>query len=194
VWRSLEKNVPRSKAKQNKKIPWNSKALHILKNKSNSAAKKMKQSEALCLSDPGINECNCERLRNEFDVARSEYKLVSRNSYEHYRENLESSIKTNTKAFFKYVDLKKNRVGLPSVTKFEEKVATTAEAKCEVFAEFIQSTYADEEWVPPDPGPEVISIDPSFGSQFSIAEVELVLKDLDVNKGPGPDKIPPSIL
>jgi hypothetical protein len=49
--------------------------------------------------------------------------------------------------------------------------------------------------VPPDPEPEVISKDPSFGSlQFSIAEVEQVLKDLDVNKGPEPYKIPPSIL
>jgi hypothetical protein len=45
----LKKNVPRSKAKQNKKIPWDFEALHILKNKSNSAAKKMKQSEALAV-------------------------------------------------------------------------------------------------------------------------------------------------
>jgi hypothetical protein len=75
------------------------------------------------------------------------------------------------------------------------KIATTTEAKYELFAEFIQCTFADDERVPPDSGPEVVSNDPSFGSlQFSIAEVELILKDLDANKGPGPDKIPPSIL
>jgi hypothetical protein len=46
-----------------------------------------------------------------------------------------------------------------------------------------------------DPGPEHVPDDPLFGAlQFTSDEVESVLQDLDVNKGSGPDGIPPIIL
>jgi hypothetical protein len=49
--------------------------------------------------------------------------------------------------------------------------------------------------VPSDPGPEHLPDDPPFGAlQFTPDEVESVLQDLDVNKGSGPDGIPPIIL
>jgi hypothetical protein len=46
-----------------------------------------------------------------------------------------------------------------------------------------------------DSGPTVVSDIPQLGSlQFTVIEVEQALLDLDANKGPGTDKIPPSIL
>jgi hypothetical protein len=49
--------------------------------------------------------------------------------------------------------------------------------------------------VPSDLGPEHVSDDPPFGVlQFTSDEVESVLQDLDVNKGSGPNGIPPIIL
>jgi hypothetical protein len=81
------------------------------------------------------------------------------------------------------------------VMNFENKTASTNEDKCELFAEFIQRTYSDDQWVPSDSGSTVISDIPPLGSlQFTVDEVEQALLDLDANKGPGPDKIPPSIL
>jgi hypothetical protein len=41
------------------------------------------------------------------------------------------------------------------VMNFENKTASTNEEKCELFAEFIQRTYTDDQWVPSDSGPTV---------------------------------------
>jgi hypothetical protein len=60
----------------------------------------------------------------------------------------------------------------------------------DLFAEFRQRTYSDDIWVYFDPGPEHVPDDPPFGAlQFTSDEVESVLQDLDVNKGPGPDHV-----
>jgi hypothetical protein len=134
-------------------------------------------------------------LRAEFVAARSELQFVSKKTYNAYFENVEKYIKSDPKAFFKFVDLKKNRVGLPSVMKFKDEVATTTETKCELFAKFIQSSYANDEWEPSDPGREVLSDEIPLGSlQLSVTEVECALMDLDANKVPSSDKSPPSKL
>jgi hypothetical protein len=47
----------------------------------------------------------------------------------------------------------------------------------------------------PDPKSDVLSEKILLGSlQLAVTEVERALMDLDANKGPGSDKIPPSIL
>jgi hypothetical protein len=77
----------------------------------------------------------------------------------------------------------------------KKKTASTNEDKCELFVEFIQRTYSHDQWVTSDSGPTVVSDIPSLRSlQFTVDEVEKALLDLDANKGPGPDKIPSSIL
>jgi hypothetical protein len=49
--------------------------------------------------------------------------------------------------------------------------------------------------VPSDSGPGDVSDEPPFGSlQFTVLEVLNALLDLDTNKGPGPDGVPPLIL
>jgi hypothetical protein len=45
----------------------------------------------------------------------------------------------------------------PSVIKFENKIASTNEDKCELFTEFLQRSYLDVQWVPSDSGPAVLS-------------------------------------
>jgi hypothetical protein len=51
------------------------------------------------------------------------------------------------------------------------------------------------EHMPMMSGPEHVPDDPSLGAlQFISDEVESVLQDLDINKGSGPDGIPPIIL
>jgi hypothetical protein len=66
---------------------------------------------------------------------------------------------------------------------------------CNLFADFIQRTYADDVWVPSDPGPDLVQDEQPFGVlQFTADEVQSVLLELDVSKGAGPDGIPPLIL
>jgi hypothetical protein len=94
-----------------------------------------------------------------------------------------------------YVDLKKKFVRYPSVMNFEGQSGSGSQEICDLFAGFIVRTYADEPWVPSDPGPGDVSDEPPFGSlQFSLLEVLNALLDLDTNKGPGPDNVPPLIL
>jgi hypothetical protein len=67
---------------------------------------------------------------------------------------------------------------------FEGRLTSGPEEICDLFAEFIQQTCADDVWVPSDSG----------ALQFTSDEVVSVLQDLDVNKGSGPDGISPIIL
>jgi hypothetical protein len=195
VWRCFDRHVPKLRSNLNVAAPWDSKCLHSLKNKANSAAKKMKQSERHCLLNSSVNECECENLKAAFATARSEYQTAFNNAYDNYRIGIEESIKNDPKIFFKYVNLKKNRVGFPSVMNLDDKTASTNEDKCELFADFLRRSYTDDTWIASDSGPAVVSNTPPPGSiQFTVGEVEEALLDLDVNKGPGPDRIPPSIL
>jgi hypothetical protein len=61
-----------------------------------------------------------------------------------YRARIEEAIKSDPKIFFGYVDLKKKRVGYPSVMHFEVMHSSGPEKICDLFAEFIQRTYTNE--------------------------------------------------
>jgi hypothetical protein len=66
--------------------------------------------------------------------------------------------------FFGYLDLKKKRVGYPSVMHFEDRLASGPEEICDLCAEFIQRTYSDDVRVPSDPRPEYVPDNPPFGA------------------------------
>jgi hypothetical protein len=61
-------------------------------------------------------------------------------AYDDYRVG----IKSDSKTFFGYVDLKKMRIGYPSVMHFEGCLACGPDDICNLFADFIQRTYADD--------------------------------------------------
>jgi hypothetical protein len=78
---------------------------------------------------------------------------------------------------------------------FKGRLASGPDDICDLFADFIQRTYADDVWVPSDPGPDLVQDDPPIGAlQFTVDEVQGVLLELDVSKGTGPDGLPPLIL
>jgi hypothetical protein len=119
----------------------------------------------------------------------SEKSISYGRAYDDYRVGIQEAIKIDPKTFFGYLDLKKKRVGYPSVMHFEGRLASG------FFADFIQRTYADDVWVPFDAGLELVQDDPPFGDlQFTVDEVQSVLLELDISKGAGPDGIPPLIL
>jgi hypothetical protein len=64
--------------------------------------------------------------------------------------------KATRRPFFGYVDLKKKRVGNPSVMHFEGRLASGPDDICNLFADFIQRTYADDVLLPSDPGPDLV--------------------------------------
>jgi hypothetical protein len=89
------------------------------------------------------------------------------------------------------VDIKKKRVGYPSVMHFEGRLASGPEEICDLIAEFIQRTYTDDVWVPSDPGPEHVPDDPPYGA------LQMRLRAfcrIWMSTSSGPDGIPPIIL
>jgi hypothetical protein len=122
-------------------------------------------------------------------------RRVSATAYDDYRARVEETIKSDPKTFFGYVDLKNKRVGYRSVMHFEGRLVSGPEEICDLFVKFIQRTYTDVAGWPSYPGTEPVLDDSPFGAlQFTSDEVESFLQDLDVNKGSGPDGIPPIIL
>jgi hypothetical protein len=66
--------------------------------------------------------------------------------------------------FFGDVDLKKKLVGYLSVMHFEVRLASGPDDICNLFADFIQRTFAGDVWMPSDPGPDHVQDDPPFGA------------------------------
>jgi hypothetical protein len=93
--------------------------LTSLKNNEAKASKKSKDSENRCLKDDADDNCECKRLREKFVSLREEYQQQHGRAYDDYRAKIEEAIKSDPKTFFGYVDLKKKRVGYPSVMHFE---------------------------------------------------------------------------
>jgi hypothetical protein len=153
--------------------PWITGELIWLKNKKTKAYKKR------CLEDETIDDCECKQLRREFFSLREEYQLMDGRAYDDYRVGIKEAIKSDPKTFFGYVDLRKKLIGYPSVIHFEGRLASGPEDICNLFADFIQQTYAEDVWVPSDPGPDFVLDVPPFGAlQFTVDEVQSVLLEL----------------
>jgi hypothetical protein len=89
---------------------------------------------------------------------------------------------------FWFRGFEEKRVGYQSVMLFEGCLASGPDDIYNLFADFIQRTYADL-------GPDLVQNDPPFGAlQFTVDEVQSVLLELGFSKSAGPDGIPPLIL
>jgi hypothetical protein len=78
---------------------------------------------------------------------------------------------------------------------FEGRLASGPDDICNIFADFIQRTYADDAWVPSDPGLDLLQDGPPIGAlQFTVDEIQSVLLELNVSKGASLDDIPHLIL
>jgi hypothetical protein len=68
---------------------------------------------------------------------------------------------------------------------FEGRLASGPDDICNLFADFIQRTYADDVWVAFDPGSDLVQDDPPFDAlQFNVDEIQSVLLELDQRCGP----------
>jgi hypothetical protein len=73
-----------------------------------------------------VSEGRGDRLKEKFVSLKEEYQQHGR-AYDDYHVRIEEAIKSNPKTFFGYVDLKKKRVGYPSlpiVMHFEGRLAS----------------------------------------------------------------------
>jgi hypothetical protein len=109
-----------------------------LKNKNTKAPKRSRASKKRCLAGETIDDCEFAHLRGEFLSLREEYQLMHGRAYDDNRVGIEEVINSDPKTFFGYVDLKKKRVGYPSVMHVEGCLASSHVDICNLFADFIQ--------------------------------------------------------
>jgi hypothetical protein len=79
------------------------------------AAKKMKESERRCMVDDNISECNCERLQAILLLLEVHIRSVMGLLMTIIVLAFKRRLRPTLRVFFMYVDLKKKRVGYPSV-------------------------------------------------------------------------------
>jgi hypothetical protein len=140
IWSCFRRNVSMKFFRGDWKLPWITGEESCLKNKKTKAAKRSKASKKQCLEDETNDDCECKQLRGEFFTLREEYLLMYGGAYDDYHVKIEKAIKIDLKTFFGYVDLKKKRVGYPSVMDFEGCLASGPDDICNLFADFIQRT------------------------------------------------------
>jgi hypothetical protein len=160
VWTCFESHVPTRYSGCEQKLPWMTRELSSLKNNKAEASKKSKHIEKRGLKDDAIDNSECKRLREKFVSLREEFQQQHGRAFNDYRARIEGPIKSDPKTFFGYVDLKKKRVGYPTVVYFKGRLASCPDQICDLVAEFIQRTYTDDVWVPSDPGTEHVLDDP----------------------------------
>jgi hypothetical protein len=80
---------------------------------------------------------------------------------------LRKRLRPTLRVLFRYVDLEKKRLGYPSVMNFEGQSGSGSQEICDLFARFIERTYANEPWVPSDPEHDDVSDEPPLG-HFSL--------------------------
>jgi hypothetical protein len=74
--------------------------------------------------DDDIDDCDCERLQDDFTALRTAYQEHHGRAYDDYHIGIEKAFKTDSRSYFGDVDLKKKQVGYPLVMSFEDRLAS----------------------------------------------------------------------
>jgi len=178
----IEEYVPRKIKSFSSKPPWWTRECSYRKNRKNKAYKRW--------VDSGL-----EVDYNDYISTSNELTDCDINAYLNYVEKIGSKIKTDTKQFYKFINYKKEVKGFPTTMKLESEVSNDTEKITEMFAKYYESVYS-----PPfqyDANhfkhiqEDIISI---TDLQIEANDLKKEMKLLNVNKGAGPDGIPPLFL
>jgi hypothetical protein len=88
-------------------------------------------------------------------------------AYDDYRVGIEETIKKPQRPFG-YVNFKEKRVGYSSIMHFKGSLASGPDNICNLFAYFIQRTYADDAWVPSDPESDLLVLFSSLWMRYRV--------------------------
>lgn len=122
--------------------------------------------------------------------------MLEETCYKNYISRVENAVVDNPKYFWSYTkSLSKGSQSLPAVMKYDSTQADTGESVCNLFADYFKTTFlcSSSSGVQP-------MIEPTATST-SICDIEInsnevlkLLKSVDLNKGAGPDFIPPILI
>lgn len=181
IWNVIKKYVPLKNQIKNKYPPWFSiELIQLLREKNN----------IRCC----FNKYKNPRDKISFDLLRVRTKALATTCYRKYIEGLEESVTKNPKLFWSFVKgRKRDSSTFPDMISDGEYIAKTGEEVCELFATYFASVYNDAQPNPAElntSSPELKN-DCFAGVSFTHEQVLRKLEDLDENKSPGSDNIPP---
>lgn len=176
----MDDEIPLTKAKNNKFPFWFSPALKSSLNRKKKLWKRW---------------CTYKNLSdyNEFALLRTRCKLLLTKCQKIYVANTEDAIPKNIKHFWRYVSsLKNNASGYPSTMTLENQTSNEPSVIAEMFSNFFSSVFEPSNpidlTVIETQSPNVLA-DNTVSLHLDRCIIERGLKNLDITKGPGPDKI-----
>lgn len=183
----IHSEVPLIRKRRNnssKNPVWFNKQIINLKNRKQKFHKAYRQNK---------NQENLEKYLSACD----HLNLAVSAALEEYNRKTENEVKSCPKRFFNYAKTRLNSSIFPSKMSLDGKVGENSEQICNLFATFFQETYS--KFSDADRDFEYFTHFPDLTSDIGVNQILLRdimtgLKDLDANKGSGPDGIPPRFL
>ena len=172
--------VPRAVIRSTNKPFWHNKELSRLKNVRNKEYKK------LC-----IQRQNCpDADESSFLDAKVNFEQYRRQLHNDFIRDKASSLKSDPKSFWKFVNSKRTSNLLPSIMNYEGQTATNDSEKSNLFAQFFQNVYINRgvssslnDFI------DQRSEQNCFKIHISYENVYSVLSSMDLNKGSGHDGV-----
>lgn len=129
---------------------------------------------------------------NEFSRVRDQCKALSSRCYSDYINGINSSIPSNVKSFWSFVN--STQTGKQQVDEFQfgGRTETDPRLVCKLFADFFSSVFSSTD-TPPLPMGQITPFHLS-SCVLKQEDVDSKLATLNPNKGAGPDEIPPNVL
>ena len=127
-----------------------------------------------------------------YSLLRARSKRLTDSCYSKFITSVESSLSDNIKFFWRYIHSRKSHSCVPQTMSFRDHSDSTGDGICKLFSEYFGSVY-DKCSTTSSHIYNVNFKNDSIISEIVITVKEILtkIKSLDINKGAGPDSIPP---
>lgn len=143
---------------------------------------------------------NNPRDYDVFSLLRTRSKKMIDQCYKNYVASIEETLPGNLKSFWKFVNNRKGYASIPNVMQFNNSTSSTGQGVCELFSNYFASMFESDNTRNNSSAPsnDTRSAEESVNSMSQIhitcEDILSKIKLIDVNKGAGPDQIPPSFV
>lgn len=180
IYTAIDSHVPLKKLSTFKFPRWFSPDLRQLVLQKKEAHKKYKNS-----NDPDDY--------STFSRLRAQCKTLSRSCHAGFIREVEGSLCNNIKSFWSFINSKKKDPGLPKVMHLNEISSTNGSDIANLFAANFSSVFSSKSNSEFKASEDINNINLN-NFYISISSIYIKLSALDINSGPGPDGVPPSLL
>ncbi|KAG7309384.1 hypothetical protein JYU34_005343 [Plutella xylostella] len=127
-----------------------------------------------------------------FSLLRSRCKSLTESCYKEFVFSVEDSLEGDIRSFWRFVHNKKGFSSIPQTMTYGSQTASDGLGVCELFSAYFSSVFESQTNFPHGTLPSPVqSQNILSGIEISPGEIEFKIKQLDSNKGAGPDEIPP---